>query len=235
MSNSNNNNDAPTVKRNWLSICVTISVLCLIGVLLLIAKEKPLTPNPPEETPTAGSLDELTTNRIDGAEMILIPSGEFIMGSDFIDDEKPVRSVYLDDFYIYKTEVTVAQYSKFCTDTNKKMPEKPEYGWQYNYPIVNVSWENATAYAKWAGVSLPTEAQWEKAARGPNGLVYPWGNKWDSSKCSNYKNGETSEPSPVGSFPAGASFYGVLDMAGNVWEWCADWYGGEYYQIWVCT
>jgi formylglycine-generating enzyme required for sulfatase activity len=187
---------------------------------------------PPEaaRTPPAS----LLVNPKDGAEMLWIPAGEFLMGSSDSDQnagagEKPQRRVYLDAYSIYKNPVTVAQYRKFCAATGRQMPSDPSWGWKEDHPIVNVSWEDATAYARWAGVSLPTEAQWEKAARGTDGRKYPWGDKWDASRCS---NGDTdlNQTTAVGSFPQGASPYGVLDMAGNVWEWCADRYDGNYYQ-----
>ncbi len=159
--------------------------------------------------------------------MVWIPAGEFTMGSDgkIYAIEKPVHQVYLDGYWMYKNDVTVAQYRKFCTATGRQMPDAPNWGWQDNHPVVNVSWDDAKAYADWAGVALPTEAEWEKAARGTEGRIYPWGNEWDAVKCQFNKQ----ETAPVGSFPAGASPYGCLDMAGNVWQWCADWYGADYY------
>jgi iron(II)-dependent oxidoreductase len=108
------------------------------------------------------------------------------------------------------------------------MPKKPSWGWQDDHPIVNVSWYDAVAYCEWAGVQLPTEAQWEKAARGTDGRIYPWGDEWDDSKCNNYETG-IEETTPVGSYTQGTSPYGVMDMVGNVWEWCADWYDEKYY------
>ena len=180
------------------------------------------------------------TNPKDNAEMILIPAGDFIMGSKdddniAINDEKPQHKVYIDTYYIYKNEVTVAQYRNFCTETGTKMPKEPSWKWQDTHPIVNVTWNEAKAYAKWAGVTLPTEAQWEKAARGEEGFIYPWGNEWDETKCANYANSGAENSirgtHPVGSFLTGVSPYGVMDMAGNVWEWCEDWYGGNYYEI----
>ncbi len=199
------------------------------------------------------SVIKTIVNPKDGAEMILIPAGEFIMGTtreqvtvwlssnymNRIDDKRiffthelPQRKVYLDAYYIYKTEVTVAQYRKFCKLTKNKMPDEPPWKWQDNHPIVGVNWDDAMLYAKWAGTALPTEAQWEKAARGTKGLIYPWGNDWDDKKCSNSVNDTNYhlKTSAVGSFPAGASPYGVMDMAGNAWEWCADWYGCNYYK-----
>jgi sulfatase modifying factor 1 len=177
-------------------------------------------------------------NPKDRSEMVLIPAGEFLMGSANTDkyatyDEKPQRKVYLDAYYIYKMEVTVAQYRKFCAATGRTMPDAPIGGWKDDHPINRVNWSEAKAYADWAGVTLPTEAQWEKAARGTDGRIYPWGNEWDKTKCANWTNGgdpeKTSTSFPVGSFPMGASPYGVMDMAGNAWEWCNDWYSDDYY------
>ena len=182
-------------------------------------------------------------NPKDGAELILIPAGEFIMGNtqgdinswlqahpnepkSWYQDEVPQHTVYLNAYYIYKNDVTVAQYKTFCDATGHVMPPTPRWGWFADHPVVNVSWDDANAYAQWAGASLPTEAQWEKAARGTDGRVYPWGNIWDAGKCNRF-SGETSR---VGNFLLGASPYGVLDMAGNVWQWCADWYDLTYYQ-----
>jgi len=168
--------------------------------------------------------------------MVWVPAGEFLMGSTDADneadtDEKPQHKVYLDGYWIYKTEVTVAQYRKFCQATGRQMPPEPEWKWQDTHPIVNVTWDDAAAYAQWAGAALPTEAQWEKAARGPDGRLYPWGNDWDGAKCVNSARGNApGGTKPVGGMPAGASPYGCLDMAGNVWEWCADWYDGSYYK-----
>ncbi|MBM3496659.1 MAG: hypothetical protein FJX72_20420, partial [Armatimonadetes bacterium] len=187
------------------------------------------TPAPPVHgTPRSG---EVRINPKDGAEMVYIPAGEFIMGSDGGGDEKPRRKVYLDGYWMYQHEITVAQYRRFCSETGRKMPDAPSWGWKNDHPIVNVSWHDAKAYAAWAGVQLPTEAQWEKAARGTDGREYPWGSTFDSSKavCSVRPRDENST-APVGSIPAGASPYGCLDMAGNVWEWCADWYDGGYYR-----
>lgn len=166
----------------------------------------------------------------DGSEMILIPAGEFTMGSnDGEASEKPAHKVYLDTYEIGKYEVTVAQYRKFCRATGRAMPvEAPPWGWKDDHPIVNVSWFDAEAYCKWAGGRLPTEAEWEKAARGTEGRTYPWGNTWDKNKCANYGLGLKSTAA-VGSYPSGASPYGCMDMAGNVWEWSADWHGEHYY------
>jgi formylglycine-generating enzyme required for sulfatase activity len=196
-------------------------------------------PPPPEP-----KLGEISINPKDGAEMVWVPAGEFIMGStdeqvtvlinenqgpdyDF-NAERPQRRIYLDGYWMYKCEVTVGQYKKYCSETGVLMPELPNYVWVDNYPMIMVSWQDAVDYAKWAGGSLPTAAQWEKAARGTDGRRYPWGNKWDASKC-NMKTQGSEKEQPAGSYPAGASPYGCLDMAGNVWEWCSDWWSGTYY------
>jgi serine/threonine-protein kinase len=178
--------------------------------------------------PAAGAV---RINPKDGAEMVYVPAGEFIMGSDDgRRNEKPRRKVYLDAYWMYKHEVTVAQYRKFCSETRRKMPDPPDWALKEDHPIVKVSWDDAKAYADWAGVQLPTEAQWEKAARGTDGRTFPWGDTFDPSKavCSVAPRKEKST-APVGSIPSGASPYGCLDMSGNVWEWCSDWYDGGYY------
>ena len=185
--------------------------------------------------PAGTKLGEERTNPLDGAALVWVPAGEFLMGSkdgEGSADECPQRTIYLDGYWINKTEVTVAQYRKYCQATGRTMPSEPSWKWSDDHPIVNVSWEDASAYAEWAGAALPTEAQWEKAARGTDGRVYPWGNDWDASKaqCSKAKWGDANTPAAVGSFPAGTSPYGCLDMAGNVWEWCADWYDAGYYK-----
>lgn len=169
-------------------------------------------------------------NPIDSAEMVWVSAGDFLKGSiSGSSSEIPQRSIYLDGYWMYKYEVTVAQYRSFCQATNGTMPIAPDWGWQETHPMVHVSWYDAKAYASWAGVALPTEAQWEKAARGTDGRKYPWGNTWDASKCANSDNSPTGTM-PVGSFPAGVSPYGCMDMAGNVIEWCADWYSNIYYK-----
>jgi sulfatase modifying factor 1 len=170
----------------------------------------------------------------DGAPMVLILAGEFLMGSDDgLDDGKPAHTVYLDDFYMDKYEVTNAQYRKFMDATKHEAPEfwnDSDYNTP-NHPVVGVSWNDAVAYAEWAGKRLPTESEWEKSARG--GLVgkkYPWGDTLTHDDANYYGTGGKDKwkyTSPVGSFDPNG--YGLYDMAGNVWEWCADWYSNNYY------
>ncbi len=194
------------------------------------------------------------TNPKDKAAMVWVPGGTFTMGSSLPGDgvsDGGTQQVTLSGFWIYTNEVTVAQYLAFCEDTGRQMPDWPpwdgdQYSWadktgwpdMPQHPIINVSWYDAQAYAAWAGVTLPTEAQWEFAVRGPLDNNYPWGgtataadlfNGWDQTKCANYRNSYLMKPQistwPVDSFPSGASWCGAQDLAGNVWEWCADWYG----------
>lgn len=191
----------------------------------------PVVPDTPVAPPEDGNLQIASTkvSPIDGATMVYVPAGEFTMGSTGYDNENLVHKVYLDAYWIDKTPVTVAQYRKFCAATGRQMPQAPKWGWKEDHPIVSVTWDDANAYCKWAGKRLPTEAEWEKAARGADGRTYPWGNEFKSSRLWSSTDGEKKSTAPVGSFPAGASPYGCLDMAGNVWQWCADWYSKDYY------
>ncbi len=227
----------------------------------------------------------------DGSVMILIPAGEFLMGSTTttieewsriddcgpnkqcnLEDEFPQHPVMLDAFLIDKFEVTNAQYLKFVQAAKHRPPADSKGGedrsrnlWEGSkvpttaagLPAVNVDWHDANAFCEWAGKRLPTEAEWEKAARGPEGRVFPWGPNWERTRLNSAsllagqdlmsydawagwwdaKGFELLEAKtlagvlkPVGSFPVGVSPYGVHDMAGNVSEWVADWIASDYYQ-----
>ncbi len=187
----------------------------------------------------------------DDAEMVLIPAGEFRMGSSNKDtDESPIHTVYVDDFYMDRFAVTNAQYKTFVDENpvwyKDSIPQEYHDGnylklWKNDsypygkgdYPVVAVSWYAAIAYAQWAGKRLPTEAEWEKAARGGLiGKIYPWGDTINRHKA-NYGerwDGRTStiRMTPVGSFPPNG--YGLCDMVGNVREWCLDAYESDYYE-----
>ncbi|GEM_PF-694302 len=187
-------------------------------------------------------------NSLDGGIMITIPGGEFLMGSPKGvggAEEYPQHTVYLDEYRIFKYEVTNRQFARFASETGYKAEgnwKKFAIQGRESHPVVSVTWNDAEAYSRWAGGRLPSEAQWEKAARGVDGRLYPWGNEWDKNKCNNcntdrkeYKAARANlylgkGTTPVGLFADGASPYGVMDMAGNVWEWCNDWYKDEYYK-----
>lgn len=192
--------------------------------------------------------------------MVIIPAGEFWMGSDDgRADEHPLHRVYLDEFTIDCFEVTNAQYAQYLRSTGGIPPRYWSAGeyptGQADLPVVGMSWEDADAYCSWAGKRLPTEAEWEKSARGLDARLYPWGNAWDATKANLHaaepaaanlenqaawdraweflgrSNPEPGTPAlkPVGSYPQGQSPYGVMDMSGNASEWTADWYNwGDY-------
>jgi formylglycine-generating enzyme required for sulfatase activity len=172
----------------------------------------------------------------DGMTLLYVPAGKFQMGSDIAVSTmmKPMHAVYLDAFWIDRTLVTNDMYAK-CTDSGScKAPSdyssatrKSYYGNSQfgDYPVVYVNWNQAVAYCKWADRKLPTEAQWEKAARSTDARNYPWGEGINQQNA-DYNGIDTIK---VGSFPAGISPYGAQDMAGNVWEWVADWYDPYYY------
>lgn len=187
-------------------------------------------------------------------EMVYIPAGIFTMGGDVGEpDEGPIHQAYLDAYWMDLTEITNGMYA-LCVEAGGCLPPvdtssythmdyfgNPRYG---DFPVIFVDWGMANAYCEWAGVRLPSEAEWEKAARGENALLFPWGEEWDVRKYKRLNFADKSNPelasdlsandgyrdtAPVRSFPTGKSPYGIYDLAGNVWEWIADWYDPLYY------
>ena len=199
---------------------------------------------PPRPTPT--SANKQIADHAQRVEMVFVPAGEFPMGSEVGDgDERPVHTVYLDAYYIDMYEVTNARYRQ-CADAGVCTPptdvasptrssyyDNPEFD---EFTVMFVSWYMARTYCSWRGTELPTEAQWEKAARGTDGRTFAWGEEIDCQHANYYRQegiefvdcvGDTTR---IGSYENGRSPYGAYDMTGNVWEWVADWYGNIYYQ-----
>ena len=183
-----------------------------------------------DDPPTGPRLGD-TMAGPDGTPLVWVPPGSFNMGADDIDAAKPVHHVTITEgFWLGKYQVTNAQYREFCRDASREFPKdsnQPD-----DHPVVCVSWDDAQAYCKYYDLRLPTEAEWEWAARGENGNAYPWGNEWDAARCCNIgNNGPGGSTFEVGHFrEAGASWCGAQDMAGNVWEWCQDCYSQDYYE-----
>ena len=192
---------------------------------------------------------ESASTENDSSPMVVIPAGPFPMGvppgdRDGGRDEYPRHEVYLDPYAIDVYEVTNGRYLNFVKATGHRVPQNPKNPtrnlWQgdaiadslVDRPVVNVDWHDAAAYCAWAGKRLPTEAEWEKAAKGNHDWRFPWGNVEPTAKHLNYNQQWIGEKTlmPVGSYEAGKSPYGVYDMAGNVWEWVNDWYDARYYE-----
>ncbi len=196
----------------------------------------------------AEGLEKEVTGK-DGAPMLLIPEGSFPMGVPHGDrdggrDEYPRHDVFVSNFYIDKFELTNGRYLEFVKATHHRIPQNPKNAtrnlWQgdtiaeslIDRPVINVDWADAQAYCQWAGKRLPTEAEWEKAAKGTADRRFPWGNVEPTNKHLNFNQQWIGEKTlmPVGSYEAGKSPFGVYDMAGNVWEWVNDWYDAKYYE-----
>lgn len=216
----------PVVRRRitrWRTIAAVVALACSAAPAPVVAA-----------APAAKDLDTVP--------MVTIPAGEFLMGNPegkARADEWPQRSVYLDAFAIDQVEVTNERYMAFVATTGHRNPPNP-YGTGpllsakgiEQLPVVQTTWYDAKAYCSWAKKRLPTEAEWEKAARGTDGRLFPWGNEGATLKRSNFDREWQDESTlvPVGSLPDGDSPYGVKDMAGNAREWVSDWYDPDYYK-----
>ena len=201
-----------------------IQVLSWLFIILsLSACQASPAPTPPS------SIIESKINPIDQAVLVYVPAGEFLMGSedeDAWEDESPEHLVYLDAFWIYQTEVTNQQYN-LCVEAGACDDVSDN---DNDYPVTGVFRRDGRQYCEWAGGRLPTEAEWEKAARGTDGRKFPWGNQPPTCDLANFADC-LEGTAPVGSYPQGASPYGALDMAGNVWEWVSDGYEPAYYSL----
>ena len=211
--------------RVWffVAICLLVPALTVSAQLDRLRKSKPHEAVVLAETP-----------------MVEIPAGEFLMGFDgtqALEDERPLHRVWLDTFSIDQYEVTTAQYAAFLANTNRPAP------WQWTLvdlsqhgdrPVIGADWSDAAAYCRWRGKRLPTEAEWEKAARGTDGRLYPWGNQLPTKDFANFALGARFSYSQmlmsVQSYEPGKSPYGLYQMAGNVYEWVQDWYAANYYE-----
>ena len=240
---------------NWKSIVSRFNLRVLLGIgALLVVASLAVAAFPALRNLFAPGVGSTTIGK-DGATLVYVPAGEFTMGTDADDalagcqkfrsdcqrswftNEEPPHTVNLDAFWIDQTEVTVQMYY-LCVEAGvcKQPTSKGSYthssyygNAEYdNYPVIYVDWNMAKTYCEWVDRRLPTEAEWEKAARGENALIYPWGNDAPNNNLLNHNDsvGDTTE---VGKYPNGVSPYGALDMAGNVWEWVEDWYGDTYY------
>jgi formylglycine-generating enzyme required for sulfatase activity/tRNA A-37 threonylcarbamoyl transferase component Bud32 len=262
----------------WLALIISLAIIIPLSVLAWYYFTRQPIAKDAFVLPACTEAGKKWTSPKDGMTMVCVPEGDFSMGSEYgYDNEKPVHDVAMDAFWIDQTEVTNAMFAQFVAETGYQTEAEKvgsghalittEWGsvvgadWKHphgpqtsidgleEHPVVQVSWEDAVAYCQWAKRRLPTEAEWEKAARGTDGRTYPWGETQPAGNLLNFADKNLKLDwsdnlvddgyqftAPVGSYPANASPYGALDMAGNVWEWVLDWFDAAYYSsqdVWV--
>ncbi len=208
----------------------------VLTILLLLISDT----NAQAQLDRLGKPKALDQTAVADTPLVEIPAGEFAMGLDgmqALEDERPKHQIWLPAFLIDLHEVTAGQYASFLTATNRLAPwewERVDLSQHRNRPVIGVDWPDAYAYCQWKGKRLPTEAEWEKSARGTDGRLYPWGNQSPDKNLANFALGARFSYSqvlmPVQSYEQGKSPYGLYQMAGNVWEWVQDWYGADYYK-----
>jgi len=197
-----------------VALGVIAAIALLVAVPLLMWRQ-----------PADGALALNSPLRPDVGDMVDVPAGTFTLGSD-APGTLSKQQLALPAFQNDKYEVTNEQYDRFVQETGHPAPWGTFPVAQGDYPVTNVSWQDAQAYCEWAGKRLPTEAEWEKAARGTDGRLYPWGDQWRQD-VANLQRVEAGSVQSVGSYPDGASPWGAHDMAGNVWEWVEDWFNAD--------
>lgn len=233
-------------KASWAGVAVLLfSLVSTSGTVIATAetgeglKKEPSGEEKPAPAADTARLPKEFLGK-DGAPMVLIPAGEFVMGvpeGEGLDNEQPEHKVWVDAFYLDKFEVTNARYEKFMDETGRARPkfwEQLDLTVHGELPVIGVSWDDAKAYCEWAEKRLPTEAEWEYAARGTDRRRYPWGNTEPNGQLANYAKRWSykfydDRLEPVNSHEAGKSPFGIYNMAGNVFEWVADWYEIKYY------
>ena len=257
------NKAAPLLIAALLVILSGCAPHCAPAAATSVSLSQPIEGSKPRQLPEPF---DSRVRRRDGMNMVYVPGGRFVMGNSYDERARPEHTVAVDAFWIDQSEVTSAMFAEFLNELGNQAEEgvswlepgaghrrivyghidendgrfSPSAGYE-DHPVVEVSWYGAAAYCAWAGARLPTEAEWEYAARGPRSTKYPWGSSFDGSRANfcdvncTYEWRDTASDdgqamwAPVGSYPGGASWCATLDMAGNVWEWVEDWWSESYY------